>query len=57
MNRTRRQLLQTSVGGLAVLALPGPVAWAASARLPDDPFTLGIASGCPMSRAAAWATR
>lgn len=57
---TRRRLLG-SAGGLAALAtlsaLPGDLAWARSAQLEGDPFTLGIASGDPYPHGAVLWTR
>jgi len=57
MIRTRRDLLRSGAGGLAALALPGVSGWAADAKLRDDPFTLGVASGFPTLRSIALWTR
>ncbi len=57
---TRRRLL-SSAGGLAALAtlsaLPGDLAWARSARLDGNPFTLGVAAGDPLPHGAVLWTR
>ncbi len=46
---TRRRLLAIGAGASALAITPRAPAWAKNGRLPDDLFTLGVASGDPLS--------